>query len=586
MTPAPPSVFRALFRAGRRRGCALGLLLLVLVVWVPHKLHNVYGLRLQRELLHRRSTSEVPGIAYDVTSNELETPNDVISNELETPNDVTRKELETPSDVTSNDTETPSDVTSKKIKTLHVTSQKLKAPHHITSKTLKTLPKVTHKKLKTPHDVTSKKLTIPRDVTRKSIYKSNKVNSDKRHVQPKSAGAKFETLYGVLDGKLMNPVDVTREKSHNVSKSGNDVTGVSVGDVMKYGGFMTRSDSEGSNKENEKPEKIILLWKKFRRSITEWRHIFSRQRRGECEHTCRVVDDSAFLTRADAVVLRPSVRRLPPSRTPNQLWVAFSVEAPTHSEWDIAPRRRSLFNWTMNYHRGADVVMPFGRVVPRPLADRPGKRDYWSKKDFSRMAVWITSHCATTSRREDYVAALRRVLPVDVYGACGNLSSGTRDTIAHMPKSASSVLLGNSYMFYLAFENSICEDYVTEKFFKALTLDVVPVVLGGANYSAVAPPNSFVDTRDFASPALLGAHLLSIARNRSLYNSFFAWKSDYQIDIGFPFSPLVCGLCRKLHQSSGQKPRNYNNVERWFKEVSKCRPWERSAQGQSKSVDL
>lgn len=33
--------------------------------------------------------------------------------------------------------------------------------------------------------------------------------------------------------------------------------------------------------------------------------------------------------------------------------------------------------------------------------------------------------------------------------------------------------------------------------------------------------------------------------------SFFAWKSDYQIDLGFPFSPLVCGLCRKLHQSSG-----------------------------------
>lgn len=65
---------------------------------------------------------------------------------------------------------------------------------------------------------------------------------------------------------------------------------------------------------------------------------------------------------------------------------------------------------------------------------------------------------------------------------------------------------------------------MTEKFFKALAMDVVPVVLGGANYSSIAPPNSFVDAMDFASPVLLGAHLLSIARNRSLYNRWVIWE--------------------------------------------------------------
>ena len=29
--------------------------------------------------------------------------------------------------------------------------------------------------------------------------------------------------------------------------------------------------------------------------------------------------------------------------------------------------------------------------------------------------------------------------------------------------------------FYLSFENSICEDYATEKFFNALKSDIVPV---------------------------------------------------------------------------------------------------------------
>ena len=40
-----------------------------------------------------------------------------------------------------------------------------------------------------------------------------------------------------------------------------------------------------------------------------------------------------------------------------------------------------------------------------------------------------------------------------------------------------------SYKFYLAFENSWCNDYVTEKLWRTLKTDTVPIVLGGANYS-------------------------------------------------------------------------------------------------------
>ena len=40
------------------------------------------------------------------------------------------------------------------------------------------------------------------------------------------------------------------------------------------------------------------------------------------------------------------------------------------------------------------------------------------------------------------------------------------------------------YKFYLSFEDAICKDYATEKFFALYGgLNLIPVVLGGANYS-------------------------------------------------------------------------------------------------------
>ena len=38
--------------------------------------------------------------------------------------------------------------------------------------------------------------------------------------------------------------------------------------------------------------------------------------------------------------------------------------------------------------------------------------------------------------------------------------------------------LARRHKFYLALENSVCKDYVSEKFFARLNDDIVPVVLG------------------------------------------------------------------------------------------------------------
>jgi alpha-1,3-fucosyltransferase len=61
-------------------------------------------------------------------------------------------------------------------------------------------------------------------------------------------------------------------------------------------------------------------------------------------------------------------------------------------------------------------------------------------------------------------------------------------------------MMERDYKFYLAFENAICPDYVTEKFYNTLLFSTVPIVYGGADYEAIgAPPNSYIDVRYFTS---------------------------------------------------------------------------------------
>ena len=43
------------------------------------------------------------------------------------------------------------------------------------------------------------------------------------------------------------------------------------------------------------------------------------------------------------------------------------------------------------------------------------------------------------------------------------------------------------------------QDYLTEKFWKILNYDLIPIVLNGVDMATVAPPHSYIDIKDFKS---------------------------------------------------------------------------------------
>lgn len=91
-------------------------------------------------------------------------------------------------------------------------------------------------------------------------------------------------------------------------------------------------------------------------------------------------------------------------------------------------------------------------------------------------------------------------------------------------------MVEKDYMFYLSFENSLCKDYITEKFYNAMNHSVVPITLGGAlngahnDYedAAGAPRHSFIDVlREYPKPADLAAYLKSLRQALFLDTIFF-----------------------------------------------------------------
>ena len=74
-------------------------------------------------------------------------------------------------------------------------------------------------------------------------------------------------------------------------------------------------------------------------------------------------------------------------------------------------------------------------------------------------------------------------LQIDIYGACGPLTldkPGELSTINYFYNFLESYEeLSKNYKFYLSFENSLCQEYITEKFFNAMKSGMIPIAYGG-----------------------------------------------------------------------------------------------------------
>lgn len=188
---------------------------------------------------------------------------------------------------------------------------------------------------------------------------------------------------------------------------------------------------------------------------------------------------------------------LPTRRSPRQKYVYANIESAVN--YPVKTKLlNGFFNWTWTYKLNSDALWGYfvvknetnHAVAPRvdvhwktlnemePIGDELKNK---LKRKSLPIAGYITN-CYTRSRRENYINALQKHLnrfnlQIDIYGQCGILEC-PKEIMERCLK-----YLENKYYFYLAFENSCSDDYITEKAASALKYSTVPIVYGGVNYS-------------------------------------------------------------------------------------------------------
>eukprot|EP00934_Nitzschia_sp_Nitz4_P001515 Nitzschia sp. Nitz4//scaffold13_size275219//33021//34454//NITZ4_000842-RA/size275219-snap-gene-0.33-mRNA-1//-1//CDS//3329535918//1515//frame0 len=276
-------------------------------------------------------------------------------------------------------------------------------------------------------------------------------------------------------------------------------------------------------------------------------------------------------------------------RKPHHRFIFMIMEAPYYEIMHF-DQLNGFFNWTMTYKWDSDLPRPYGWFErkpsasfdylpvpsPRPYAESPpetwipfridGVRKRMQEDPaFAALAkrpkkvAWIVSKCQTRSLREEYVQDLRQHIPVEIFGGhCGDgPKCDRRYSISELDSCTKQVQ--QDFKFYLAFENSFCNDYATEKFFRRMESSVV-ITLGQANYSHLAPPHSHINTFDFDSAKELAEYLLELDLDDEQYLSYFWWQEYYQ---------TMCRLCDKLHNPS-EPSSVYDDLSYWWRGSAEC----------------
>ncbi|GLH12808.1 Alpha-(1,3)-fucosyltransferase B [Gryllus bimaculatus] len=212
-------------------------------------------------------------------------------------------------------------------------------------------------------------------------------------------------------------------------------------------------------------------------------------------------------------------------------WALFHEESPKNNPILSHESALNLFNFTATFSRWSSF--PLTLQYLQNLDMLTSHKYLLSLKEKNTLlhkiapVLYIHSDCNTPLERDAYVVELMKYIAVDSYGLCLNnrkLPPSLTDPLESLESEEFFHFVAR-YKFTLAFENSICDDYITEKLWRPLIVGSIPIYLGSPSVCDWLPnAKSAILVSDYQSPKSLAEFLLAVNDNNSLYNSFLDHK--------------------------------------------------------------
>lgn len=236
---------------------------------------------------------------------------------------------------------------------------------------------------------------------------------------------------------------------------------------------------------------------------------------------------------------------LPLPRLRHHHWALLHEESPMNNYALSHPHMIQLFNYTATFRRESHyplttLFLPdIGYLTQRQPVPLRTKNLLQQQQKLAPI-LYVQSHCDVASDRDGYVRELSKYVAVDSYGQClhnRNLPQHLSNS-EHFQNEEFLDFIAN-YKFHLAFENAICEDYITEKLFRALHVGSIPIYRGSPSVKRWVPTDpSLILVDDFLSPKELADFIISLDADDEQYEEYLKFKQPGEITNKFLISHM------------------------------------------------
>ena len=270
-------------------------------------------------------------------------------------------------------------------------------------------------------------------------------------------------------------------------------------------------------------------------------------------------------------------------RSSDSIWaMSLNGESITYYPWAGNASILSLFDITEGYDRDLyDLTSPAYLPADQHFLMNVSRLSFESALAPKKLSpsyvtapiLWISSNCHAPSNRTGYMQELMSMTAVDAWGSCGkNKGPQLPPEIAKIQRSSmtESHYKGNwvgakkemmkHYLFTVAFENSVENDYVTEKLWQPLAAGSVPLYYGAPNVEDWLPcSNCIIDLRRFSSPREAADYIQKIASNSTRYAEFHRWREQpvlpkfqrmidyFQRVEAYSLESITCAMAHSTH---------------------------------------